>query len=135
MNGESEGGVRIGDCYVWAEIYYLDSPTDYREYLPQHCARQCPVADDLVMLDSSVFSRTSRPRHLLLWPLVLLCALSTNYLPQVGSVWSTLKHFYRLATHISSRRDLKMFFWPVGHASGDRGAAAGFRLDGQLTTY
>ena len=32
MGGE---GVHIGDCYVWAEIYYLDSPTDYREYLPQ----------------------------------------------------------------------------------------------------
>lgn len=25
----------IGDCYVWAEIFYLDSPTDYREYLPK----------------------------------------------------------------------------------------------------
>jgi len=34
MGGE---GVHIGDCYVWAEIYYLDSPTDYREYLPQDC--------------------------------------------------------------------------------------------------
>jgi hypothetical protein len=87
MNGESEGGVRIGDCYVWAEIYYLDSPTDYREYLPQHRARQCPVADDLVMLDSSVFSRTSRPRHLLLWPLVLLCALIFWFLVRFVSVW------------------------------------------------
>ena len=25
----------IGDCQVWVEIYYLDSQTDYREYLPQ----------------------------------------------------------------------------------------------------
>src|SRR3981081_3380125 len=32
MGGE---GVHIGDCYVWAEIYYLNSTTDYREYLPQ----------------------------------------------------------------------------------------------------
>ena len=24
----------VGDCRVWAEINYLDSPTDYREYLP-----------------------------------------------------------------------------------------------------
>jgi len=23
--------VHIRDCYVWAEIFYLDSPTDYRE--------------------------------------------------------------------------------------------------------
>ena len=31
------GGERIHvrDCYVWTEIYYLDSPSDYREYLPQ----------------------------------------------------------------------------------------------------
>ena len=28
----------IGDCYVWAEIFYLDSPTDYREYLPERRA-------------------------------------------------------------------------------------------------
>jgi hypothetical protein len=25
--------VHVRDCYVWAEIQYLDSPTDYREYL------------------------------------------------------------------------------------------------------
>jgi hypothetical protein len=29
--GES---VHVGDCYVWAEITYLDSTTDYREFLP-----------------------------------------------------------------------------------------------------
>jgi len=27
----------VGDCYIWAEINYLDSPTNYREYLPQSC--------------------------------------------------------------------------------------------------
>jgi len=26
----------IADCYVWAAIYYLDSRTDYREYLDRH---------------------------------------------------------------------------------------------------
>jgi len=25
--------IHVGDCYIWAEIYYLDSPTDYREYI------------------------------------------------------------------------------------------------------
>ena len=25
--------VHVKDCYVWAEIQYLDSPTDYREYI------------------------------------------------------------------------------------------------------
>lgn len=28
------GEFHVGDCRVWAEIFYLDSPTDYREYLP-----------------------------------------------------------------------------------------------------
>jgi len=48
---------RVGDCYVWSEIHYLDSATDYREYLPQH---GIPLAngarilcDDLILLDSS----------------------------------------------------------------------------------
>jgi hypothetical protein len=52
MGGE---GVHIGDCYVWAEIYYLDSPTDYREYLPQNHAqgpRSVPL-DGWVLLESS----------------------------------------------------------------------------------
>ena len=88
LNGETEGGISIENCYVWAEIYYLDSPTDYREYLPQHCVQQCPVAEDLVMLDSSsVFSRTSRARHLRLWPMVLLCALISWLLVRFVGVW------------------------------------------------
>jgi len=40
----------IGDCHVWAEIHYLDSPTDYREYLS-------PINrgsfNELVMLDDT----------------------------------------------------------------------------------
>ena len=42
--------VHIRDCYVWAEIYYLDSKTDYREYLPER-APSLPE-NELVMLDS-----------------------------------------------------------------------------------
>src|SRR5437588_13056109 len=30
----------IPDCHVWAEIYYLDSPTDYREYLTGNMTRE-----------------------------------------------------------------------------------------------
>lgn len=26
--------VHVSDCYIWAQIQYLDSPTDYREFLP-----------------------------------------------------------------------------------------------------
>ena len=44
-------GIHVRDCYVWMEISYLDSPSDYREYLPQD--RHCNPDDDrLVMLDS-----------------------------------------------------------------------------------
>lgn len=54
---ERDGGYEfhVADCYVWAEIYYLDSPTDYREYLsanvrPVHgkeCNEQMVLLDDV----------------------------------------------------------------------------------------
>ena len=31
---EIAGAYRVGDAYLWFAIHYLDSPTDYREYLP-----------------------------------------------------------------------------------------------------
>lgn len=39
---EQIGGApyRIADAYVWAAIYYLDSPTDFREYLPLRSRRK-----------------------------------------------------------------------------------------------
>ena len=41
----------VRDSLVWAEIYYLDSTSDYREYLPRPIS--VPNVDsDLVMLDS-----------------------------------------------------------------------------------
>jgi hypothetical protein len=42
--------LHIGDCYVWAEIYYLDSQTSYRECLPQKHRNE--EFGELVMLDS-----------------------------------------------------------------------------------
>jgi hypothetical protein len=44
--------VRIRDCYVWAEISYLDSTTNYREYLPRRQTHP-PVGltHELVVLD------------------------------------------------------------------------------------
>jgi hypothetical protein len=39
----------VGDCQIWAEIHYLDSPTHYREYLPQNCAPRS--IGELQMLD------------------------------------------------------------------------------------
>lgn len=47
-------GIHVGDCYVWAEIHYLDSPTDYREFLPSKHPRQVAPSSQLVMLDDSL---------------------------------------------------------------------------------
>lgn len=43
---------RVGDCYIWAKIAYLDSLTDYREYLPKNDDRTPAAKGELVMLDS-----------------------------------------------------------------------------------
>src|SRR5580693_553297 len=49
---EQIGGtpVRVTDCYTWVAIYYLDSPTDYREYLPHNRQKVATPPGDLVML-------------------------------------------------------------------------------------
>lgn len=42
----------VSDCRIWAEIHYLDSLTDYREYLPVGSLRGWePLENQLVMLD------------------------------------------------------------------------------------
>jgi hypothetical protein len=66
IGGES---VRIGDCWVWVEIRYLDSPTDYRESLPQNTVHpRQTLGDDLVMLDPGPYASksTANPWRLLL---------------------------------------------------------------------
>ncbi len=53
---ESIGGsaVHIDDFHVWAAISYLDSPTDYREYLPYgRPERPVPSHNELTMLEAS----------------------------------------------------------------------------------
>ena len=46
--------IPVRDCYVWAEIHYLDSATDYREFLPeQPVAPSIASRHEIVMLDSS----------------------------------------------------------------------------------
>jgi len=68
---------RVRDCYVWSEIHYLDSATDYREYLPQNGIHARIRSDDLILLHSSKQSC----RHPCLWWhflvvfLILGCAL------------------------------------------------------------
>ena len=39
----------MADCFIWAAIFYLDSPTDYRECLPFQ--QLVHATGDLVMLD------------------------------------------------------------------------------------
>ena len=41
----------VSDCYVWAEIYYLDSSTNYREYLSSPNGRTMLPGSELVMSD------------------------------------------------------------------------------------
>lgn len=56
LNQDKEIGgqpIHVRDCYVWAEIYYLDSLTNYREYLPLQQVEPSTVRqDDFVTLDS-----------------------------------------------------------------------------------
>ena len=49
---------RVGDSYIWAEIQYLDSLTDYRECLPGAPPSATSAKDELVLLDSSSVSWT-----------------------------------------------------------------------------
>lgn len=71
--------VHVRDCYVWAEIYYLDSPTNYREYLPHQPAEPSTVRrDEFVMLDSSGESSKSNPKGG--WAIADLCFIIAGLL-------------------------------------------------------
>lgn len=56
-NQQRIGGttVHVGDCLIWAAIFYLDSPTDYRECLPFR--QLVRTTGDLVILDDVTPSR------------------------------------------------------------------------------
>ena len=55
----------IGDCQMWMEIDYLDSPTDYREDIPQNRSR--PLSCDYIRLDSSRCALGSAPKRVWNW--------------------------------------------------------------------
>lgn len=60
--GKQLGGeaFHVRDCYVWAEIQYLDSPTDYREYLPQRTTSSSELTDsELVITDPTTTNWTA----------------------------------------------------------------------------
>jgi len=63
--------MRVTDCYIWSEIYYLDSPTDYREYLPPHLIRSCNASrSGFTILESA----ENNPSHFFLRILVFLAS-------------------------------------------------------------
>jgi hypothetical protein len=53
VGGES---AHVGDCYIWAEISYLDSPDDYREVLPPAGLSQ-PMGELVFLDDEPVINR------------------------------------------------------------------------------
>jgi hypothetical protein len=65
-------GSHVGDCYVWAEINYLDSATYYRELLPRNAPSPMPASGELVMLDD----RAAFPQTILGWFLAACSWLS-----------------------------------------------------------
>lgn len=75
----------VSDCYVWAEIYYLDSATDYKECLSRNVNHPPALKDDgLVLLDSGMSTdATQRMRSVTrasvpLLIILLLLALSMH---------------------------------------------------------
>jgi len=80
--GKQVGGelVHVRDCYVWAEIHYLDSPTDYREFLPPTSIRHTRVGSDLVMLDSCWDKGVWRNLLPFAWSLFVVLAVILLYL-------------------------------------------------------
>jgi hypothetical protein len=67
-------GIHVRDRYVWMEIYYLDSPSDCREYLPQD-RHWNPNDIPLVMLDSPIDLRGSLAAVLFLMTGLIACLL------------------------------------------------------------
>jgi hypothetical protein len=71
--------VHIQDCYLWAEIYYLDSPTDYCESISKEPDYPVSVvASDLVMLHSS--RNRSNSNRQAVWKISLLLLVISGLL-------------------------------------------------------
>jgi hypothetical protein len=69
----------VADCYVWAEIHYLDSATDYREYLRENVLPQQqsgPGGQPMVLLDNdSARVWSSFAKFFVVWLIPLLVIL------------------------------------------------------------
>jgi hypothetical protein len=72
----AEGGeFHVRDRHVWSEIYYLDSSTDYREYLPGDAPlKNGASCEPMVLLDDPDRSLWSLARALFGSSILLLLA-------------------------------------------------------------
>jgi hypothetical protein len=62
----SDSSLHVQDCRIWAEIRYLDSPTDYREYLPGRIPTCAFDSNSFQILEAStILSRDALTRPLL----------------------------------------------------------------------
>ena len=76
--------VHVGDCYIWSAIYYLDSPTDYRECLPPYRICPCNISrSGFSILESS----ENNPSHFFLRILVFLA----SFLIICSLLWDNLQ--------------------------------------------
>jgi hypothetical protein len=50
----SDSTTRVSDGRIWAAICYLDSASDFREFLPNNNSRRICRGDDFVLLDDTV---------------------------------------------------------------------------------
>jgi len=77
----TDNAVRVQDCRVWAEIHYLDSPTDYHEYLPQSSIPSSPPeCAALTMLDNYQCCFKKDPSKALLLLLAIVSLAISAYL-------------------------------------------------------
>jgi len=78
--GVENNAVHIQDCRIWAEIYYLDSPTDYREYLAPGSMQLRESRSDLVMLEDSKHPLTVNGISLRVLVAGIVLILASGYL-------------------------------------------------------
>ena len=77
---ERVGGqaIHVGDCEIWAGIFYLDSLTDYREFLPEKpAACSSPCYESVMVLGEPRSQRNLKNLSWLLPILLLLVLLYT----------------------------------------------------------
>jgi len=77
--------VHVGDSHVWATIFYLDSPTEYREFLPAFVQESRPLNKNLAILDNKTTSIWGQLPVILVIALVIVSIIRGVFLkPDIG---------------------------------------------------